>query len=221
MTDYELPSKARVWLDAVQHALSNIEPLQRAEIVDGLRAHIIEALGRGDTVDVVLSRLGSPDEIADLAEREELVTVPSRVVRSRHLTGRRVAQFAAFGLAIVAFASLAPLPGYVENTFDSNGEITSTTTTIALFNMDRMVAAILIVAILLTGTPLIVRGRAQQPVTVGVAVILVAFAAISTLWIVGWFIMPAAVASLIAACIRPSTRPTAAPELEPVKLNSN
>lgn len=218
MSEYRLPTEARDWLSAVERALANVEPRQRAEIIDGLRAHIIEALGRGDAVDLVLSRLGSPEEIADLAAREELVTPPSSVARSRYFTVRRVIQLSAFVLALVAFASLALLPGFVENTFDGNGEITSTTTTIALFNMDRMVAATLMIAILVTGTPLVVRGRAWQPVTIGVAVFMVILAALSTFWIVGWFIVPAAVASVIAACAPRTVRSRSTSGTEPVKV---
>lgn len=206
MTEYRLPPEARTWLNAVERALTNVRPPQRVEIVDGLRAHIIEALERGDAVDDVLYRLGSPTEIANLAAQEELETIPTSMAPTRYVTVQRVVQFAACALAIVAASVIALLPGSVENTVDSHGNITSTTTTIALFNMDQKVAATLVVAILLTAVPLLVRGRGWRPVTISVAILMVVLAALTTLWIVGWFIVPAAVLSVIAACLPTTAR---------------
>lgn len=215
MTEYLLPPDANAWLDAVELALSNVRLPQRAEIVDGLRAHIIEVLERGETVDGVLSRLGSPTEIANHAAQEEVGTPPNSAAPVRHFT--RV-QLAAFELAIVAACAIAFLPGYVQNTVDSHGKVTSTTTSIALFSMDPKVAVTLAVAILLTAVPLLVRGQAWRPVTISVAVLMAVLAAVTTLWIVGWFIVPAAVLSVIAAWLPARSRRRSAPATDPARV---
>lgn len=71
MSGYRLPRSARAWLKEVDLALAGVDGQQRAEIVDGLRAHIIEALDQGDSVDLILGRLGSPAEIGQQASAEE------------------------------------------------------------------------------------------------------------------------------------------------------
>ena len=216
MTHNELPAEATAWLAAAEQALLNAAAPQRAEIMDGLRSHISEALARGETVDDVLERLGPPAGVADpdgedffIRQPEVTRTAevgpdrpPARRGMKGYLTAKRIAQLIAFALAFLTAACISLLPSYVETTVDpATGEIIDTTSHIALFSMDPKTAAAFAAGILLTAVPPLVHGKAMQPVTICVAVLTVLLAFSTMMWIVGWFILPAAIATIIAAAL--------------------
>jgi hypothetical protein len=220
VTHNELPAEATAWLAAAEHALLNTATHQRTEIMDGLRSHITEALARGEAVDDVLERLGPPADVAD-PDGEDLIRQPEatglapvgpdhpprrREIKG-YLTAKRIAQLSGFALAFLTAACISLLPGYVETTVDpATGQIIDTTSHIALFSMDPRTAATLAAAILLTAVPPLVRGRAMQPVTICVAALTVLLAFSTMMWIVGWFILPVALATVIAAALSSAPR---------------
>ena len=216
MTHDELPAEATAWLAAAELSLLNVATHQRAEIMDGLRSHITDALARGEIVDNVLERLGPPAGVADSDGEDSVIRHPE-VIRpaaigndhpprrrgtKEYLTAKRIAQLIAFALAFMTAACISLIPSYVENTVDPvTGEIIDTTSHIALFSMDPRTAATFAAGILLTAVPPLVHGKAMQPVTICVAALTVLLAVSTMMWIVGWFILPAAITTVIAASL--------------------
>jgi hypothetical protein len=216
VTQNELPAEALTWLVAAEQALRRASAEQTTEIMDGLRSHITEALARGEAVEDVLTRLGPPEDVADPAledvpgRRPDIVkstqvrsdTPPQRAGFKGYMTAKRAAQIISFVLAFLAAAIISLRPGHVETTVDpATGEVIGTSTHIVLFSMDPKIAAALAAAVLLTAIPPLTRGRRMPISTVCVAVLMVILALVTTMWIVGWFIMPAAIAAVIAAAL--------------------
>lgn len=215
MTHNELPPEAVAWLAAAEQTLRRASAEQTTEIMEGLRSHITEALARGEAVDDVLMRLGSPTDVADpmLEEiprrrpvikpaQEQLSAPQQRPGLKGYMTAKRTAQIISFALALLAAAIISLRTGYVSSTVDPDtGEVISTTTHLVLFSMDPKVAATLIAALLLTAVPPFVRGRRMPLTTACVAGIMTILAITTTVWIVGWFILPAAIAAVIAATL--------------------
>lgn len=219
MTHNELPAEAVAWLAAAEQTLWRASAEQTTEIMDGLRSHITEALARGEAVDDVLSRLGPPTDVADPVLEDipgrrpdikptqvQSTIPPQRPGIKGYMTATRTAQIVSFSLVLLAAAIISLRTGYVGSTIDPDtGEVISTTTQLVLFNMDPKVAATLIAALLLTAVPPLIRGRRMPLTTVCVAGLMVTLAIVTTIWIVGWFILPAAIATVIAATL-PITR---------------
>lgn len=215
MTHNELPAEAVAWLAAAEQTLRRASAEQTAEIMDGLRSHITEALARGEAVDDVLTRLGPPTDVADPMLEElprrrpdinpaqvQSTAPPQRPGLKGYMTAKRTAQIISFALALLAAAIISLRTGYVGSTIDPDtGEVISTTTQLVLFNMDPKIAVTLIAALLLTAVPPFVRGRRMPLTTACVAGIMTILAITTTIWIVGWFILPAAIAAVIAATI--------------------
>lgn len=215
MTHNELPAEAVAWLAAAERTLRRASAEQTTEIMDGLRSHITEALARGEAVDDVLMRLGPPTDVADPVFEEiprrrpdvkpaqmQPPAPPQRSGIKGYMSAKRTAQIVSFVLALLATAIISLRTGYVGSTIDpGTGEVISTTTQLVLFSMDPKVAVTLIAALLLTAVPPFVRGRRMPLITVFVAGLMVTLAIASTIWIVGWFVLPAAIAAVIAATI--------------------
>lgn len=118
------------------------------------------------------------------------------------MTAKRTAQIISFALVLLAAAIISLRTGYVGSTIDPDtGEVISTTTQIVLFNMDPKVAGTLVAALLLTAVPPFIQGRRMPLTTACVAGLMVILALATTIWIVGWFILPAAIAAVIAATL--------------------
>lgn len=225
MTEFNLPAQAIAWLAAAERALSGTDAAQKDEILDGLRSHITEALSRGEALDDVLTRLGPAAEIRDSTasagpdvrrpiEADPVVDAPQvDPVNERYFTTRRVLQIGSLLLALAAAVYLSLQPGYTESTLDSAGNIVSETTTLAFFTMGPKIAGPLIAAVALTAVPLFVRVSTRR-INLTVASLLGILAVLSTYWIIGWFILPAAIVSIIAATLRSTPRKPMAPRHE-------
>ncbi len=203
MSDRRLPAPAAAWLDEVQRGLSGIELRQRAEIVDGLRAHILEALDRGDSLDIILARLGSPADVVRQAVGDG-APVDETPDGGRGRAVRRWVQLAALVLAVAAFVVVSLLPGYVSQTFDENGQLISSTTSILLFSMHPVLLATLILAVLFTAIPFLPQVSGRESVTTVAATLMVVLSFVAVIGAANWFVVPAAIASVIAAFLPPS-----------------
>jgi uncharacterized membrane protein len=216
VTRNDLPDEAEAWLAAAEQALRHAFAEQTTEIMDGLRSHITEALARGEEVNEVLTRLGPPAYVADPViedvpgRRASIIkpvqvpatTPPQRPGIKGYMTAKRTAQVSSFALALLAAVIISLQTGYVGYTVNrETGEILSTTTQIALFNMDSKVAGTLVAALLLTAIPPFIRGRRMALVTACISSLLVILALATTIWIVGWFILPAAIAAVVATTL--------------------
>lgn len=228
MTEFHLPAQAIAWLADAERALSGTDAAQKDLILDGLRSHITEALSRGEALDDVLTRLGPAAEIRDSAASDgpdarrradaDAVAEAPRVdpVIERYFTTRRALQLGSLLLALAAAVYISLQPGYVAATLDSTGRIVSETTALAFFTMGPKAAGTLIAAIALTAVPLFLEPRARH-LNLAVALILVVLAVLSTYWMIGWFILPAALVSVIAATLRYLPRKPMAPRPEAAK----
>ena len=225
MTEFHLPAQAVAWLATAERALSGTDAAQKNEILDGLRSHITEALSRGEMLDDILTRLGPAAKIKDstvsdgLDARQSVDAGPAtgapRVdpLDVRYFTTRRVVQICSLLLALAAAVYVSLLPGYVGGTMDGTGRIISETTTILFFSMGPKVAGTLIAAITLTTVPLFMGPRARH-INTAVALLMVILAALTMYWNVGWFIIPAALVSVIAATLPNPHRKPMAPRTE-------
>lgn len=222
MNDYELPAEAEAWLGSVKRALVNADPAQRAEIIDGLRAHIMDALERGDAIAVVLAKLGSPADIATQTGNDQAVpvstvpvsTVPvsPETIDTHYLNPRRIAQIVAFGLAITAAAVVAFLPGYTSQTFDAEGQLLSSETSILLFSMGLTLGVPLVLSILISAIPLALRGKAWRLASKMSAVALVVVvASVAVVSVAFWFLVPSVLAEVTAALLPTRARRTSTP----------
>lgn len=217
MNDYELPAEAEAWLGSVKRALVNADPAQRAEIIDGLRAHIMDALERGDAIAVVLAKLGSPADIAtqtgnDQAFPASTVPVSPETIDTHYLNPRRIAQIVAFGFAITAAAVVAFLPGYTSQTFDAEGQLLSSETSILLFSMGLTLGVPLVLSILISAIPLALRGKAWRwASTMSAAAMVVVVASLAVVSVAFWFLVPSALAEVTAALLPTRARRTSTP----------
>lgn len=194
-----LPNEATRWLKAVDARIATVDPAQRREIVDGFRSHIQESIDSGDDIDGVLASLGDPNDVADAALQDQPSTP------TRYLTVKRVLQIIALALAAAAVVALCALPGYVSVTTDSRGhESIQTQGVLAVMGLPYL--AVLMIPVVLAAIPLLLRGRAWQPASITVAILIAAFGILGALSI-GFYYLPAVIVSIVAAIVpaRPRT----------------
>lgn len=204
MSDYDMPREGRAWLGAVERALSSIDAAQRLEIVDGLRAHILDSLDRGDAIDGILARLGTPTSIVGQTEIETARSADARSERPRPLTAKRILQIVAFGSVVAAICVIGLLPGYSGLTLDANGEIITVTTLIGfqnIANWSPIFTGSMVLALLVTAVPLFVRGVVWARMSLAAAILMFVITVTSIVLIGNWPLVPAAVASVLAAVL--------------------
>lgn len=114
----------------------------------------------------------------------------------RHLDSRNVRQVLAFALAIVASVVLLLVPFYTQVKVTSGGPEQVTHPTLLEINGPSIFVPLLI-PVVLTGLPLLIRGRARTPVSVVATVGLAIFVVIGSASI-GWFYIPALTAAVAA-----------------------
>lgn len=68
MRNDKTPAAAEAWLRRARIASASLSRPQRRELLDGLRAHIADALDGGEDLELTLFRLGSPEGVAQEAE---------------------------------------------------------------------------------------------------------------------------------------------------------
>jgi len=95
-----LPMEARAFLTRLRRALWPLPEADRRETLDGVTAHIEDALGAGATPASVLVQLGTPESIADEAA-EQFEARTGRTARPRLLNLARMLQFLAFAYTLV------------------------------------------------------------------------------------------------------------------------
>lgn len=160
----------RRYLAALERLLSDFDPVERAEITEGVRDHLCDEMSDGDdgSVDAALRRLGPVEAIAEEAMRGRSTTVVPPVVRppvlSRPWVPVAVVALQALSFAIVLLASLAA-PGVVVTESSVSGGGTTTVTRDVVFDagesVDFMLAAVLgtipwwpVVGVLVGSSPL-------------------------------------------------------------------
>ena len=111
-----LPSAAEEWLRRVRIASASLSRPHRRELLDGLRAHIADALDSGENLELTLLWLGDPEAVA--REAEESLASPNSPRRTRWVWDTpRTLSVGALGLALLGFVVVAFWPA---------GELTAT-----------------------------------------------------------------------------------------------
>ncbi|MFF5790801.1 hypothetical protein ACFY5D_02015 [Paeniglutamicibacter sp. NPDC012692] len=114
----------------------------------------------------------------------------------RRYDRRLVLQAVAFTLAITASLVLLLIPGYTEVTQSSDGPEQVTTSTL-LETVGPWIFVPLLIPVVLTGLPLVFRGRSNIYASVAAAIALAIFTVLGALSI-GWFYLPATGVAFIA-----------------------
>jgi len=132
----------------------------------------------------------------------------------RRPVSARVLQGVAFALAIAATLVVFFLPLYTSvSSVEGSGipgtpEVTEQLTLLAVNGPGIFVP--LLIPVFLTGLPLLVRGKPWKGLSIAATVLLGAFAVLGSASI-GWFYLPALLASTGALLVRPKERPSARP----------
>lgn len=108
MRDDMMPTAGQAWLQAVEVELASLGAGDRLEIIDGLRAHILDAVDSGDDVTTVLQRLGTPASVAEQAT-SEFESAP----KEQPAKSRRALPLLAIAFTIVAAILITFLPSYL------------------------------------------------------------------------------------------------------------
>ena len=203
MADEQLPTAAERWLATASAALRATPERQRTEILDGLRAHISDALQSGDNLDHVLPALGDPSAVS--IEGGSGTDDGTRAV-SPYWSPRRWIQLTAFLAAVAGAVIVASLPSYVSSTIDTSGNLVNTQTHVALFSMAWQVAWSLGLAVLLTVPPLTLRGAAWRAVSLASAVALALLAVAAIIFAGNWITVVPAVLSIVALAAPATSR---------------
>ncbi len=209
MAEEHLPAEAERWLATAAEALARVPQPRRDEILDGLRAHLHEALIAGENVADVLQALGSPEAVGSMVDDEFSEPFVGAGSRGEYWSPRRWVQLAAVVTAVAAAVIVAFMPGYVSSTIDSNGNLIDTQTRIALFNMSWQVGLSLGLAIIFSSAPLAFRGATWKVASVVCAVLMVALTAVSVVVASNWFVLPPMLLTVVAlfAPTRPLRNP--------------
>lgn len=109
MRSDKIPTIAERWLRRVRIASASLSRPQRRELVDGLRAHIADALESGEDLELTLFRLGSPEAVADEAE-ESLERPNAPQARKWVLDMPRALSLTAQALALIGLLLVAVWP---------------------------------------------------------------------------------------------------------------
>lgn len=190
------------YLADVAGRLSTVPRAQREDVLAGLRDHITALADQGATAEDIITRLGSPEEVADAAASE----LPPRP--PRFFDAKRLVQLVAVALAARASWTILFEPLYEgwqawERSDGTSGE-EITHQTMAQVNGWPLTLTVAALPLLLTLAPAVVRGRARQSVTV-VCTVLLAGVAVLTGFSVGALYLLALVAA-VCACLVPPTR---------------
>lgn len=202
----DLPARSTRWLTEVASDLDRLPAGERAELLDGLRAHVREALDAGESEADVLARLGEPAAVAAealLASPGPALSVPlGPPAPLGYWNSKRIVQLTALVLALLAYLALAfAVPVYSTYSTDSSGSGTSGDQTLVEAN-GIAVLFVMAIPVVLTAIPLIVRGRAWPTVSLVTGLLVVAFVLIASLSI-GWFFVPAMIAAIVAVALPP------------------
>lgn len=120
-------------------------------------------------------------------------------LRGRHLQAKRLLHVLAAGTAVAAALAIIFLPSYViESETSSGGRSVDSAT--ALDVVGPWLLVVLAIPVGISLVPAVWRGNRWQLLSVASAVLLVVFALVGSLSI-GWYFYPAAVLSIIAACV--------------------
>ena len=192
------PPVVQQYLRALKLDLASLPEEFRRDILAGVTAHISDSLEQGDDAERVLSVLGSHAEVAtqafDQYERESGVNP-----RPRYFSLKRVLQIVAFVFTIAAALVVIFLPGSIEVSQDSTGRQAVTTPTLIQSSGGAILVPLLI-PVILTVIPLLVRNRGWQATSIVATVILAVFAIIASASI-GMFYLPAVVAAVTSLFI--------------------
>lgn len=120
---------------------------------------------------------------------------------NRHPNRKNVRQALAVSLAIAASLILLVVPMYTEAKLAVGGPMQVSQSTL-LETVGPSIFVPLLIPAVLTGLPLLLRGRARKQVSVVTAVALAAFVVIGSASI-GWFYVPA-LAAAVAALVAPT-----------------
>ena len=117
----------------------------------------------------------------------------------QRIRAKRVAQLIALALAVAAMVMMVLIPTYTGVTMTSDGtEITSRSTLVQ--ENGASVLLVLAIPVALAALPLLARGRAWQPLSIVSATLLLGLVVLG-LASIGGFILPAAVAAIVGACL--------------------
>ena len=191
-THAELPREAMDYLELLKQHLTARPRAQRREILEDVAGHIQEALEAGQPVSEILARLGAPETIASTADDDKTRYDERRYV----MNAKRMVQIITVVLTLAATLAILVLPSYVEVNMDSEGNESVSFETI-LISVGSWFLAVIAVPNIIAVAPLLARGRAWQPVSIGSTVLLVGFAVIGALS-VGFYFIPAILSSLIS-----------------------
>lgn len=123
-------------------------------------------------------------------------TAEGNRVAASWFDSKRIVQLVAFVSATIAAVIMLILPTYVSVTESSGGGVVRSTSTLLEVNGPGVFVVIL-APVVFAGIPLLLRGRARQPVSIVCAVLLVGFVVVS-LASIGIFFLVAALCAVAA-----------------------
>lgn len=207
MSGVDLPEGAKAWLRQLDRLLGTLPDEERREIIDGFRAHFIEAIESGVDIGTVLDQVGGPQQAADESLREyRIASQGAPATPTRYFTTKRAFQYVATALCLVAFVVILLLPSYVGVTIDEDGNVITETQSVAAVGDVGFIVTIALPA-LVSLAPLFLRGRTWNIASIVVAVLLTMYVAFG--WLnTGYFLFaPAAAAAIIASLLGHTRRP--------------
>lgn len=200
-TNRELPDEASQYLRVLHRRLAALPREDRDEVIDGVESHIRDALAGGErNVEEILLNLGSPEDIAAPA-LDEFERRSGSPHSNGHFTVPRVAQIAAFVFVIAATLAAILLPSSVRMNITNAGSPKIETPTLLEIHPPTVLIP-LVIPLVLTLIPLLVREKGWRIVSIVCVVLLAVFTVIASAS-VGWFYIPALLAGLVAVLYRP------------------
>lgn len=200
----DLPAASRAWLADLDRRTTELPPPARAELLEGIAAHLRDALAVDPGGEVrILADLGSTDDVA----AEAVGAAPasdSAPPQGWVFNGKRAVQILALVLAVAGLvtAGLLPLATSVTETSDGVREVTRET---LLAQNGPGILAILAVPVILTLVPVLLRGRAWFRGSI-VCGVLLALGIGPAMMSVGFFFVPALLAAGVGMILPPRRR---------------
>ncbi|MBH0109946.1 hypothetical protein I6E81_07185 [Salinibacterium sp. NG22] len=183
MNDTTTTANTEDYVNALDKALTAVDPAVRATILEDVRGHIADALDGGQTETVVLNRLGSPDEMALSVLAELGVATPSAAGAMGADSSRSILLLTATAVAVLTAAVLSHILPHRSTTTALGDGVTQTGPAglaLVLLTLVPVIAAVL---------PLILPTRMRAGFTLAAAIAGTVLSAI-TLSFIGSLYLP-------------------------------